>query len=228
MCNKNVILPLFYKLNKFCVFAHKRNSLIMIEYIQGTLDDLTPTFATIEACGVGYQLIISLNTYSAIQGKKEIRLYTHEVIREDTHLLYGFSTKTERELFNLLISVSGIGGQTARMFLSAFTPMELANIIREENVRLLKSVKGIGPKAAQRIIVDLKDKIPLDTGMDTNHSTENDVSGMVAREVVEEAVAALTMLGFPPAPSQKIVLQIVKSSSSLPVEAIIKQALKML
>lgn len=200
----------------------------MIEYIKGALDELTPTFAIVEAAGVGYQLIISLNTYSAIQGKREVRLYAYEVIREDAHLLYGFASKAERELFTLLVSVSGIGGQTARMILSAFTPAELAGIIREENVRALKSVKGIGPKAAQRIIVDLKDKISLDTGTETGMPAGNDAGTAASREVVDEAVAALTMLGFPPAPSQRTVLQIVRNEPSLPVEMIIKQALKML
>lgn len=200
----------------------------MIEYIKGALDELTPTFAIVEAAGVGYQLIISLNTYSAIQGKREVRLYAYEVIREDAHLLYGFASKAERELFTLLVSVSGIGGQTARMILSAFTPAELAGIIREENVRALKSVKGIGPKAAQRIIVDLKDKIGLDTGTETGMPAGNDAGTAASREVVDEAVAALTMLGFPPAPSQRTVLQIVRNEPSLPVEMIIKQALKML
>lgn len=200
----------------------------MIEYIKGALDELTPTFAIVEAAGVGYQLIISLNTYSAIQGKKEVRLYAYEVIREDAHLLYGFASKAERELFTLLVSVSGIGGQTARMILSAFTPAELAGIIREENVRALKSVKGIGPKAAQRIIVDLKDKISLDTGMETGMPAESDAGTAASREVVDEAVAALTMLGFPPAPSQRTVLQIIRNEPSQPVEMIIKQALKML
>lgn len=200
----------------------------MIEYIKGALDELTPTFAIVEAAGVGYQLIISLNTYSAIQGKREVRLYAYEVIREDAHLLYGFASKAERELFTLLVSVSGIGGQTARMILSAFTPAELAGIIREENVRALKSVKGIGPKAAQRIIVDLKDKIGLDTGTEAGMPAGNDAGTAASREVVDEAVAALTMLGFPPAPSQRTVLQIVRNEPSLPVEMIIKQALKML
>ena len=201
----------------------------MIEYIKGNLDELTPTAAIVEACGVGYQLFISLNTYSAIQGKTETKLYAYEAIREDAHLLYGFATKAERELFLLLISVSGIGGQTARMILSAFTPSELANVIREENVRMLKSVKGIGPKAAQRIIVDLKDKITLAMG-DGGEGGEAPTSAisMASRETVDEAVAALTMLGFPPAPTHKVVMQIVKNDATLAVEQIIKMALKML
>lgn len=201
----------------------------MIEYLRGTIDELTPTIAVLDLNGIGYQLFISLNTYSAIQGKKEIKLYVYEVIREDAHLLYGFAEKMERELFLQLISVSGIGGQTARMILSAFTPSELTGIIRDENVRMLKSVKGIGPKAAQRIIVDLKDKIKLDFGENpTGNATGSAVMGTVSRETIEEAVAALTMLGFPPAPTQKVVLQIVQNDASLPVEQIIKQALKML
>lgn len=201
----------------------------MIEYLRGTIDELTPTIAVLDINGIGYQLFISLNTYSAIQGKKEVKLYVYEVIREDAHLLYGFAEKVERELFLQLISVSGIGGQTARMVLSAFTPSELTGIIRDENVRMLKSVKGIGPKAAQRIIVDLKDKIKLDFGeSSTGSAAGSAVMGTVSRETIEEAVAALTMLGFPPAPTQKVVLQIVQNDASLPVEQIIKQALKML
>ena len=201
----------------------------MIEYIKGTIDELTPTYAVVEAAGVGYQLFISLNTYSAIQGKTDTKLYAYEAIREDAHLLYGFANKTERELFLLLISVSGVGGQTARMILSAFTPAELSNVIRNEDVKMLKSVKGIGPKAAQRIIVDLKDKITLAMGdaADGAGAPSNAVAP-ASREVVEEAVAALTMLGFPPAPTQKTVLHLVKEDPGLAVEQIIKLALKML
>ena len=130
----------------------------MIEYIKGTVDEITPTKAILEASGIGYALNISLNTYTAIQNKKEAKLYVYEVIREDAYLLFGFATRIERDLFELLLGVSGIGGQTARMVLSAFTPADLANIVQTEDVRSLKGVKGIGPKAAQRIIVDLKDK----------------------------------------------------------------------
>ena len=131
----------------------------MIEYIRGIVDEVTPTQAVIEASGVGYALSISLNTYTAIQNKKEARLFVYEVIREDAYLLFGFATRIERDLFALLLSVSGVGGQTARMILSAFTPADLANIVQTEDARSLKSVKGIGPKAAQRIIVELKDKM---------------------------------------------------------------------
>lgn len=199
----------------------------MIEFIRGNIDDITPTKAVIEANGVGYALNISLNTYTAIQNNKDAKLYVFEVIREDAYTLFGFATHLERDFFELLISVSGVGGQTARMILSAFTPADLANIVQTEDVRSLKSVKGIGPKAAQRIIVDLKDKM-------TNFIGSSESSGNTSQEVkanspiIEEAVQALTVLGFAPAPTQKIVIQIVKEEPSIPVEGIIKKALKML
>ena len=198
----------------------------MIEYLRGELAELTPATAIIECCGVGYETSITLNTYSALQGKKDVKLYIYEVIREDTHQLFGFCNKQERELFLLLISVSGIGGNTARMILSALSPTELCNVISSGNEKLLKGVKGIGLKTAQRIIVDLKDKI-ASTGIET-------VAGSVASlpvshsEVYEEAVAALTMLGFAQAPSQKVVTAILKEEPELAVEKVIKLALKRL
>ena len=201
----------------------------MIEYIRGILDELSPTSAIVEAGGVGYEMLISLNTYTALQGKREVRLFAYEVIREDAHLLYGFATKSERQLFDLLIGISGIGGQTARMVLSAFTPTEFADIIRSEDVKIIKSVKGIGPKAAQRIVVELKDKMALDFGTaDATTQKRGATLTSASRERMEEAVAALTMLGFPPAAGSKVVRQIVKDQPDCPVEQIIKQALKLL
>lgn len=199
----------------------------MIEYIKGIVDEVTPTLAVIEASGVGYALNISLNTYTAIQNKKEAKLFVYEAIREDAYLLFGFATRTEREIFELLLGVSGVGGQTARMVLSAFTPGDLANIVQTEDVRSLKSVKGIGPKAAQRIIVDLKDKMGSFIG--AGSGTANG-SGTVAATspLVDEAVQALVVLGFSPAPTQKVVLEIMKESPSTDVSDIIKKALKML
>lgn len=199
----------------------------MIEYIKGEIAEITPTMVVIDCNGLGYGVNISLNTYSAIQGKQSVKLYIYEAIREDAHVLYGFVTKQERELFLLLISVSGIGGNTARMILSALSPVELCNVISSGNEKLLKGVKGIGLKTAQRIIVDLKDKIPT-TG--TEAIAGNNLTGLSAvhSEAYEEAVAALTMLGFAQAPSQKVVSAILKEEPSLTVEKVIKQALKRL
>lgn len=198
----------------------------MIEYIQGELAELNPATAVIDCHGVGYGLSISLNTYSAIQGKKSCKLYVHEAIREDAHVLFGFVSKQERELFLLLISVSGIGGNTARMILSALSPAELVNVIGNENTQLLKSVKGIGLKTAQRIIVDLKDKIKT-----TSAGTADTLPGLMtaaSNEVMDEAIAALTMLGFAQAPSQKVVAAILKETPDAAVEQVIKVALKRL
>lgn len=201
----------------------------MIEYIRGELAELTPATAVIDCNGVGYLASISLNTYSAIQGKKMCKLYVYEAIREDAYMLYGFADKQERELFLLLISVSGIGGNTARTILSALSPTELINIISTENANLLKTVKGIGLKTAQRIIVDLKDKMKtgaVAAAMGTN--TEAPLVAGPNNEVMEEAVAALTMLGFAQAASQKVVLAILKETPNAPVEQVIKLALKRL
>lgn len=202
----------------------------MIEYIKGELAELAPALAVIDCHGVGYGANISLNTYSAIQGKREVKLYVYEAIREDAHVLWGFASKQERDLFLLLISVSGIGGNTARMILSSLTPSELVDVIASGNDKLLKNVKGIGLKTAQRIIVDLKDKI-AQTGL----TTELPAAGVLPlgkaaadSEVMSEAVSALTMLGFQAAASQKVVGTILKKEPALTVEAVIKQALKML
>lgn len=198
----------------------------MIEYIKGELAEITPALAVVDCNGVGYGINVSLNTYSAIQNKKEVKLYIYEAIREDAYVLYGFATKQERELFLLLISVSGIGGNTARMILSALSPSELCNVISSGNEKLLKTVKGIGLKTAQRIIVELKDKI-VSTGIDAAAPVSTAVTNLQT-EVYEEAVAALTMLGFAPAPSQKVVAALLKEEPDTPVEKVIKLALKRL
>lgn len=195
----------------------------MIEYIKGKLDDVTPTMAVVDCNGVGYGVNISLNTFSAIQGKGDVKLYIYEAIREDAYLLYGFATKQERELFLMLITVSGIGGNTARMILSALSPSELCNVISSGNEKLLKMVKGIGLKTAQRIIVELKDKIQ-NIGVESTGNVSTPISA-ANNEIYEETVAALTMLGFAQAPSQKVVGQILHEEPDAPVQKVIKIAL---
>ena len=204
----------------------------MIEYIKGEQTELTPALAVVEAAGVGYALQISLNTYSAIQGKKEVKLYVHEAIvtggRDDSFTLYGFSTKQERELYQMLITVSGVGANTARMILSSLSPKELCNVIANGDERILKGVKGIGLKTAQRIIVDLRDKV-ISSGVASElHAGGATAAVAVASPVRDEAVQALTMLGFSPAPSAKVVSQILANDATLPVEQVIKLALKMI
>lgn len=204
----------------------------MIEYIRGELTDITPAMAVVEAAGVGYALSISLNTFTAIQNKKDVRLFVHEAIvtggRDDSYTLYGFVSKEERELYRQLVSVSGVGANTARMILSSFTPAELCNAIAGGDERAIKSVKGIGLKTAQRIIVDLKDRIAnADFMMQTAGEAGKPVDN-INKEVRNEAVSALTMLGFSPAPSAKVVGEILKQQPDLAVEQVIKQALKLI
>ena len=202
----------------------------MIDYIKGELAEITPAMAVVEAAGVGYALNISLNTYTAIQGNKEVKLYVHESLitggRDDSYTFFGFASKQERELYRLLISVSGVGANTARMILSSAAPAELSNAIASGNERLLKGVKGIGLKTAQRIIVDLKDKV-LALGI-AQEVTVGDGSSTVVvnNEVTDEAVSALTMLGFSPAPSAKVVKAFLTESPDMPVEMVVKEALK--
>lgn len=200
----------------------------MIEYVKGELVELAPALAVVDCNGVGYGVNISLNTYSAIQGKREVKLHVHEAIREDAHVLWGFASKQERELFLLLITVSGIGGNTARMILSSLTPSELVDVISSGNDKLLKTVKGIGLKTAQRIIVELRDKISLSGSSNNETIPGKAVSANISSEVMEEAVSALTMLGFQASASQKVVVSILKEDASLPVEKVIKLALKQL
>lgn len=196
----------------------------MIEYIRGEIVELAPTYMILECGGIGYELNISLNTYTAFNGKKNGLLYVYEVIREDAHLLYGFAEKTERELFLMLITVSGVGPNTARMILSSFPPVELIQVIASKNEAALTSVKGIGLKTAQRILVDLKNKVKTAAAGEAGGSIGTFAGGTVA----EEAIAALTMLGFQKAPSQKAVVAILKESPGLSVEQVIKAALRML
>jgi Holliday junction DNA helicase RuvA len=197
----------------------------MIDYIKGELTDLSPAFATIEVAGIGYGLNISLNTFSAIQGKKEVKLYVYEAIREDAHVLFGFLNKKEREMFLLLITVNGVGANTARMMLSGMSVAELCNAISTGNARQIQNVKGIGKMTAQRIIVDLRDKI-VALGIADEIPAGGSIVVPVNNAVKDEAVSALTMLGFAPAPSQKVVLQILQQQPDAPVETVVKLALK--
>lgn len=201
----------------------------MIDYIKGELAELTPVQAVVEAYGVGYAMNISLNTYEAIQGKKDVKLYVHESLvtggRDDSYTFFGFASKQERDLYRLLITVSGVGANTARMILSSDSPSELANAISTGNERLLKGVKGIGLKTAQRIIVDLKDKI-LSLGIAQEVSAGTAAGSTIPVDVRDEAVAALTMLGFSPAPTAKVVTAILTDDASLTVEQVVKLALK--
>ena len=191
----------------------------MIEYLKGNIDSITPTNLIIEVQGIGYSANISLNTYTKVQHQKECKLYIYELIREDAYILYGFVEKAEREIFTKLISVSGIGGNTARTILSTFTPEELFEAISAGDVEQIKRVKGIGLKTAQRVIVDLKGKLQLAT-------TEESAAPTIATR--EEAISALTTLGFNPSASQKIVTIILKEDATLKVEQVIKSALKRL
>lgn len=193
----------------------------MIEYIKGKIAEASPTNAIIECYGIGYDVNISLTTYALLKEGDEAKLYIYEAIREDAHLLYGFINKRERELFTLLISVSGVGPNTARIILSSFTPDELEGVIASGNVGLLKNVKGIGTKTAERIIVDLKDKIKVGDSTFIIGTREDN-------EVQEETIAALVMLGYPQAAAKKVVQKLVKENPNYKVEELIKVALKAL
>lgn len=197
----------------------------MIEYIKGELAELSPALAVVEAYGVGYALNITLNTYSAIQGKKDVKLYVYEAIREDAYVLYGFQGKKEREMFLLLTTVPGVGPNTARMVLSSLSASELCNCISTGNERLIKSVRGIGLKTAQRIILDLKDRI-VELGIADEMPAGGLTEKPVNNTVRDEAVSALTMLGFSPAPTQKVVVAILKENPTAKVEEVVKTALK--
>lgn len=202
----------------------------MYEYIYGKVAELAPTYAVIEAAGVGYYLHISLQSYSAIEGQEQAKLYTHYVVREDAQLLYGFATKGERELFRHLISVSGVGGNTARMILSTYSPRELSSIIQSENAVLLKNVKGLGLKTAQKIIVELSGKL-LSVGLDEGNSespTTTPPAATAGNPDYDETLAALVMLGFSKAPAEKVVKALFKEEPTLRVEEAVRAALKRL
>ena len=197
----------------------------MYEYISGLVAELAPTYAVVDAAGVGYYINISLQTYAAIEGEKSARLYVHFIVREDAQQLYGFATKLERELFRNLISVSGVGGNTARMILSTYSTSELRNIIATENAVLLKNVKGLGLKTAQKIIVELSGKM-LELGADRDIAPV--VAGNQSNAVLDETLAALVMLGFQKGASEKVVKAILNESPSISVEEAVRQALRRL
>jgi Holliday junction DNA helicase RuvA len=191
----------------------------MIDYIKGTITQVTPTFLTIETCGVGYFVNISLNTFTRLDGKNEYKLLVHEVIREDSHQLFGFADKEERDIFRLLISVTGVGAATARMMLSSLNPAEVEKAVIGSDVNTLKSVKGIGLKTAQRIIVDLKDKVGKQAGT-------GEIFAFTDNTKREEALSALVMLGFARSAVLKALDKIVREEKNLTVEEMIKKALK--
>lgn len=194
----------------------------MYEYISGKLTEVAPAYAVVETAGVGYYLHISLQTYSAIENQSDVKLYVHFVVREDAQLLYGFASKIERELFRNLISVSGVGGNTARMILSTYSPSELRNIIATENAVLLKNVKGLGLKTAQKIIVELSGKM-LELSVDGD---ESQIVGKADSQAYDETMSALQMLGFQRSASEKVVKTIFKESPMISVEDAVRQALR--
>ena len=200
----------------------------MIDYLNGRIAELLPAKVILDVNGVGYDINISLYTYTALQGKEDAKVYIYENIREDAWVLFGFASQDERNLFLDLTSVSGIGGNTARTILSSISPAELCQAISQGNEHLLCNIKGIGKRSAQRIIVELKDKIPVFEG-DAMLSPEMETASKItpeAEEKIKEAVQALTMLGFAPAPSQKVVIQILQEQPDAPVETVVKLALK--
>lgn len=196
----------------------------MIDYIKGDIAEINPASITIETYGIGYHINISLNTFTSLQAQKSAKVYIYEAIREDSHTLYGFLDKHEREIFTHLISVSGVGPNTGRMILSSLSSQEVESVIASENAKVLQTVKGIGAKTAQRIILDLKDKIKY-TG---DGGTVKVSAAIFAAGHGQEAVSALVMLGFSKPASEKVVSKIVKESPSLSIEEIIKIALKKL
>jgi holliday junction DNA helicase RuvA len=193
----------------------------MFEYIKGSVASLKPSHIILEANSVGYFITISLNTYTQLNGRESVKLFIHQVIREDAHLLYGFASEPERELFRMLISVSGIGSNTAIMMFSSLSPDEISNAILNENVNLLKSIKGIGVKTAQRVIIDLKDKVG-------KSPVSEQFVASADNTLRNEALSALVMLGFARKPAEKELDKILAAQPKLSVESVIKLALKSL
>lgn len=193
----------------------------MYEFIRGNVVELSPANIVVEAGGVGYFINISINTYSQLNGKNQAKLMLHQVVREDAHILYGFSNSGERGLFRNLISVNGVGPSTAIMMLSSLSPDEIANAVTTENVNVLKSVKGIGAKTAQRIIIDLKDKL-------AKIAEPGQIFNAPNNTIQNESLSALVMLGFAKKDVEKIVLKILQEQPEATVESVIKQALKRL
>lgn len=195
----------------------------MYEYIVGILAEAAPAYAVVEAGGIGYFVNISLQTYSEIEGRDEIKLFLHYIVREDAQVLYGFASKSERELFRMLIGVSGVGGNTARMILSTYSTKELQNIIATGNATLLKNVKGLGLKTAQKIIVDLSGRMIEVADMD---ATATQAATEMTSEAFDEALAALTMLGFQKGASDKVLRKLIKENPAAKVEELVRLALK--
>jgi Holliday junction DNA helicase RuvA len=191
----------------------------MYEYLKGEIIELNPTYLVLENSGIGYFIHISVNTYSKLAEQKTCLVYIHQAIREDAHVFFGFADKKEREIFLQLISVSGIGANTARMMLSSLSPEEVKSAILQNNIALLKSIKGIGLKTAERIIVDLRDKVGKITD-------ESEIVVTINNTIKDEALSALVMLGFPKAKIEKLLSDILKDHKSLSVEALVKESLK--
>lgn len=191
----------------------------MYDFIKGTLAELNPAYAVVETGGIGYIVNVSLNTYAALEGKENVLLFLHQVVREDAHLLYGFISKSERELFRQLITVSGVGANTARVILSSLSADEISQAIMRGDVNTLKRIKGIGLKTAQRIVVDLKDKLG-------KSALEQDIFTVSNNTIKQEALSALVMLGFTKSVAEKSIDQLLKKNPGHSVEALIKDALK--
>ena len=194
----------------------------MITHLQGQLVEKTPTYVVIDCNGVGYMIHISLNTYSKISEEKQLRLYTYLQIKEDAHTLFGFYEKSEREVFSLLLSVSGVGASTARIMLSSLSPSQLQSAIINGDAKTIQSIKGIGAKTAQRIILDLREKMIKLGGVEESSNNDTNINK-------QEALSALEVLGYPQKVAENVVQKIIsKANDNLSVEEIIKQALKLL